>query len=322
MLVSQQDSEPGVTYPGVSVGIACRLDKQSAFNLARDITNFLLKLKCKVYLENRIASKMGFFHYGISLNQMSTDKVKFIISIGGDGTILRVFQNLPDVKPAPVLGVNVGSLGFLDETAKYDVKRAIKEVLSGNYEVTQALRLATYYEEKRYPDALNEVLVCSSRPSKVIMMTVSVDGAIFASGYADGVIIATPTGSTAYSLSAGGALIDPRSQDIFQIIPLNPFGANSMLPIVVPSSAAVEVTLQRPRLPATLVIDGQLEVKVNPASRIRVKASDRWANFITFEDRGLSFYKRLNKILLPTQTNLPKNDYPEDMELKNSKNEG
>ncbi|HMF32986.1 MAG TPA: NAD(+)/NADH kinase [Candidatus Lokiarchaeia archaeon] len=318
--MSQQESEPAPAYPGVSVGIACRLDKQSAFNLARDVTNFLLKLKCKVYLENRIASKMGFFHFGISLNQMSSEKVKFIISIGGDGTILRVFQNLPETNPAPVLGVNVGSLGFLDETAKYDVKRAIKEILNDNYQISQSLRLATYYDGKRYPDALNEVLVCSSRPSKVIMASILVDGAVYASGYADGVMVATPTGSTAYSLSAGGALIDPRAQDIFQIIPLNPFGANNMHPIIVPSTATVEVALQRPRLPATLVIDGQLEVKVNPTARIQVKASDRWANFITFEDRGSSFYKRLNKILLPTQTNLPKNDYPEDIETKNSKN--
>ncbi len=300
----------------MSVGIACRLDKHDAFNIARDLTNFLLKAKVKVYLENRIASKAGYFHFGLALNQMTTELVKFVVSIGGDGTILRVFQNLPKNNPAPVLGVNVGSLGFLDITAKEDVKKAVKDVLDGKYRVEKALRLAPFYEERRYPDALNEVFICSSRPSKVLKFSILIDGHEYTTGYADGVIVATPTGSSAYSLSAGGAFIDPRSQQVYQVVPVNPFGATTMRPLIVPASSTVEVVLLRPRLPATLVLDGQVEIKLNPASRVKIKASDRPAYFIHLEDQASTFYNKINKILMPTQTNLPKADAPEEMDEK------
>lgn len=312
-------SQQRESFPGVSVGIACRLDKHEAFNIARDLTNFLLKAKAKVYLENRIASKAGYFHFGVSLNQMTTELVKFVVSIGGDGTILRVFQNLPKNNPAPVLGVNVGSLGFLDATSKSDAKWAVNEVLNGNYHVEQVLRLAPYYEDRRYPDALNEVFICSSRPSKVLKFSILVDGFEYTTGYADGVIISTPTGSTAYSLSAGGAFIDPRNQQVFQVVPVNPFGATTMRPLIVPATSTVEVVLLRPRLPATLVLDGQVEIKLNPASRVKVKASDRPAYFIALTDNAPTFYNKINKILLPTQTNLPKNDSPEEIDSKEDK---
>ncbi len=300
------------------MGIACRLDKHDAFNIARDLTNFLLKAKVKVYLENRIASKAGYFHFGVGLNQMTTELVKFVVSIGGDGTILRVFQNLPKNNPAPVLGVNVGSLGFLDTTEKNDVKWAVKQVLDEKYHVEKVLRLAPYYEERRYPDALNEVFICSSRPSKVLKFSILIDGWEYTTGYADGVIISTPTGSSAYSLSAGGAFIDPRNQQVFQVVPVNPFGATTMRPLIVPATSTVEVVLLRPRLPATLVLDGQVEIKLNPASRVKVKASDRPAFFIHLEDQAATFYNKINKILMPTQTNLPKADAPEEMEEKDN----
>ncbi len=307
-------SQPRESVPGVSVGIACRLDKHDAFSIARDLTNYLLKAKVKVYLENRIASKAGYFHFGVGLNQMTTELVKFVVSIGGDGTILRVFQNLPKTNPAPVLGVNVGSLGFLDATAKSDVKWAVKEVLDGRYHVEKMLRLAPYYEDRRYPDALNEVFICSSRPSKVLKFSTLIDGWEYTTGYADGVIISTPTGSSAYSLSAGGAFIDPRNQQVVQIVPVNPFGATTMRPLIVPASSTIEVVLLRPRLPATLVLDGQVEIKLNPASRVKVKASERPAFFIALEDQAATFYNKINKILMPTQKKF--DDAPEEMDEK------
>ncbi|MHA1730523.1 MAG: NAD(+)/NADH kinase [Promethearchaeota archaeon] len=295
----------------VKVGIACRLDKPAALELAKDVVKFLLSRKAKVFLENRIASKMGYYNFGVDLSKMNSNLVDFIVSVGGDGTLLRVAQHLNQKNSAPILGVNVGSIGFLDEANAGDVMDKIDRVIAGDFKVERATRLKVVVDNRRLPDALNEVFVCSSRASKILKLAIKVDGEFYSNCYSDGVLVSATSGSTAYSLSAGGALVDPRIQNIMQIVPVCPYARMSMRPIVVPSNSTVEISLLRPRLNATLIVDGQFEVPVSPKKRIRVQRSRRPVKFIRFGEVHRNFYERLRTTLIPTIVP-PKDDSPDE----------
>jgi len=134
-----------------------------------------------------------------------------ILIYGGDGTILRSLQLLPN--PTPILGINMGEVGFLTvvdpETAFY----MIDDVLD-NYEVVERARLAVKLNDFELPCAMNEAVIITSRPAKISQFKIHVDGKFMEDFRADGVVIATPTGSTAYAMSAGGPILDPRVDGI------------------------------------------------------------------------------------------------------------
>jgi NAD+ kinase len=281
-----------------AVGIACRLDSPETIKVVQFITDYLLKRKEKIYYETRISSKF-IRHFAKNLGDMTIDNTKFIISVGGDGTVLRVAQNIPKVKTPPILGVNMGSVGFLDESDKDTLERDLDSVFNGDYFVEHCARLTTYVGNQKLPHALNEVLIISSKPSKVLYVNIVIDGAYFTSSYLDGLIISTHTGSTAYALSAGGVLMDPRV-DVFEIVPLNPFaGTGALRPLIVPTSAEILIKLQRPRLNGLIVIDGQTEYKVSPQINITIRKSDSDISFIRFrENLQEGYFERVrNKIL-------------------------
>ena len=216
------------------VGIACRLDSPQAIEVVQLITDYLSQKNEKIFYETRIASKF-IPHYRKNLDEMTNENTKFILSVGGDGTILRLAQSLPRRNPPPILGVNLGSVGFLDETEKESLQTDLDKVFTGKYVLNKCSRLCTFVENQRLNDALNEVLILSSKPSKVLYVNINIDGSHFTQSYLDGLIVATNTGSTAYALSAGGMLIDPRI-DCFEIVPLNPFvGTGQFRPLLVPS---------------------------------------------------------------------------------------
>ena len=281
-----------------AIGIACRLDSPEALEVVQLITDILLARKEKIFFETRIATKF-IRHFAKNLGDMSMNNTKFIISVGGDGTVLRVAQNLPKKNPPPILGVNLGSVGFLDESEKTTLDEDLKNIFEGNYKLEECARLSTYVGNKKLPDALNEVLIISSKPSKVLYTSIGIDDAHFTSSYLDGLIISTHTGSTAYALSAGGILMDPRL-DAFEIVPLNPFaGTGAFRPLLIPTSAKIDVKLERPRLNGLIVIDGQAEYRVSPQINIRIQRAESNIYFIRFKE-GIhdAYFERVrNKIL-------------------------
>ncbi len=282
-----------------AVGIACRLDSPAALKVVQIITDFLLDRKEKIFYETRISSKF-IRHFAKNLGDMNSSNTKFLISVGGDGTVLRVVQNLTKKDPPPILGVNLGSVGFLDESDAEPqlLKEDLKKVLKGEYSLEDALRLATTIGNHKLPLALNEVLIISSKPSKVLYANIKVDGSYFTSSYLDGLIISTHVGSTAYALSAGGCLLDPRLNGL-EIVPLNPFaGTGVFRPLIVPSFAEVEINLQRPRLNGLVIIDGQTEFRVSPQVKIKIKNSKNDVQFIRFKEQVSGYFDKVrNKIL-------------------------
>ncbi len=292
------------------VGIACRLDSPKALEIVQKISDFLMDHDERIFYETRIAPKF-IRHYGKNLGDMTTDNTKFLISVGGDGTVLRICQALPKKKTPPLLGVNLGSVGFLDESESENLLSDLSNVLSGNYQLERVSRLRTIIGKHVLPEALNEVLIISSKPSKVLYTRIEIDDAYFTSSYLDGLIISTHTGSTAYALSAGGCLMDPRVK-AFEVVPLNPFvGTGVFRPLLIPEDAKVSVILERARLNGLVIIDGQSKYRVNPEVKITIRKAKSDIYFVRLNKNKVNgFYERVRKKILFSRKIV--DDSPED----------
>ena len=293
------------------IALACRLDSERAIKLTRRIFEFLVQKGEIVYLETRIAPKI-FPHNGMDLGDMTAENIKFIVIVGGDGSILRVANGLSQQNPPPILGVNVGSIGFLDESNGRMIFRDLSRVINGEYTLEVCSKLTAYIVktsgEIKLSNALNEVLIISSKSSKVLQISIRIDGIFLNRSYLDGVIISTPTGSTAYNLSAGGAIINPNMESM-QITPVNSFAGSGFKPMIVPLDSEIEIQLLRPRLDAKIVIDGQQIIKrIAPNTRVRIRKTKSQNKFIRFKG---SYYTRLRKKIIGTVRRVPIDDSPE-----------
>ena len=294
-----------------TIALACRMDSERAIKLTKRIFELLVKKGEVIYLETRIAPKI-FPHNGRDLNEMTAANTKFLVSIGGDGTLLRVSGGLSQKNPPPILGVNVGSVGFLDESNDRTIFKDINLVLNGEYSIEKCSKIAPYIvkngEEIKLRNALNEVLVVSSKSSKVLQTSIKINGIFINRSYLDGVIVSTSIGSTAYNLSAGGAIVSPKLE-IMQLTPLNSFAGFGVRPIVLPIDSEIEITLIRPRLNAKIIIDGQQTIKkIQPNTKIIVRKANSQAKFIRFND---SYFKRLRKKIIGG-IRVPLDDSPEE----------
>lgn len=235
-------------------------------------------------LEEHAAKGLG--EQGIPLSKM---KVDVVITIGGDGTILRTLQGTD----LPILGVNAGVLGFLTEVKPDEVASAITKLLSGKYSIDERLKLKTVMDGKRFEDATNETVIHTAQIAKLRHFTISVDGTHATEMRADGIIIATPTGSTCYAMSVGSSIIDPRVEALV-FAPIAPFRLSAR-PLVVPAKSKISVSLRDPK-PCSLVIDGQCQREMKGDETIVFTASEKKARFVTFNKDD--FYINLEEKLM------------------------
>ena len=222
------------------------------------------------------------------LEEMDTD---IIIAVGGDGTILRT-QSFISPKEIPLFGINMGTVGFLTEIDPEDTFTAIEEVLAGNYFVEKRSQLQIRHNSKLH-SALNEVVLMTLKPAKMLNMEISVDDEVVEELRADGLIIATPSGSTAYAMSAGGPIVDPKVE-AFIIVPICPFKLGSR-PTLVSDDSEIKVKLLREGKNAIAVIDGQTEEEINYMDEIIFSKSNDYACFVRLTK---DFYRRVREKLI------------------------
>jgi len=199
-----------------------------------------------------------------------------IVALGGDGTMLSVAR-AAGARSVPILGVNLGRLGFLAEVSLDEVIPALEKAVAGDLKVVSRMRLDVRVhrggQEVGAFLALNDAVITSAQISRMIDVDAYADGTRVTTYHADGLIVATPTGSTAYSLSAGGPLLAP---DLAAIV-LTPICPHSLTqrPLVLPESAEVEVVPHAPGKRASLTIDGQVGLEVlEEGDRIVIRRSD------------------------------------------------
>jgi NAD+ kinase len=202
-----------------------------------------------------------------------------LICLGGDGTVLRAARTVAP-NPVPILGVNMGRLGFLAEVRPDELMDRLPDVLAGKYRLEERAMLKADIPAWGVSyDALNDVVVGRQTVSRPIYVDVVVDGSRLAIHRCDAMIVATATGSTAYSLSAGGPILHPESRDIV-LTPVAPHIAASR-PLVLPPDSVVELTVSADK-DAIVSIDGQVDTQLNSADTVTVSLSPHMARFVRF----------------------------------------
>lgn len=259
-------------------GLVCNFYVKKAVTLACEIYDFL-KDKGEVFSEDCIAKEKkikGYNHEDIN------KKADIVITVGGDGTILRALEKIDK----PIFAINSGGMGFLTEVeSKYAIS-GLKQIIDGKYNVEERAKLKVIVDGKRLPDAANEVTVQTSRIAKIMYLKIFVEDELIETLGADGVIVATPTGSTSYALSAGGPILDP-SVNAMVIAPLAPFKLSAR-PWVIPLEKKVGIKLFGKSKESKIVIDGESPQSVTIDSNIVITGSEKKARFVRF---GESFYQ-------------------------------
>jgi NAD+ kinase len=270
-----------------SVGLVARYDKKSALKLTEDLAEYLKKRGLKVYVEDTLVDKVTTKEEFIPLSKMKAD---FIIAIGGDGTILRTCLNVPKPEP-PILTINMGVRGFLTEVEPKNACEAIERILKGEYKIEKCAKLSVTIGKETMPDALNDVVISACEPSKILYTQICKDGKPILKCQADGLIVATQTGSTGYSLSAGGPVLD-QDVDAFVLTPICSLTVFHSL--VFPADSTVSFNVERPR-EMLVLIDGNYRKLVSADEILKVTRSKNVTSFIRFET---DFYDRLKNRLL------------------------
>ena len=218
-----------------------------------------------------------------------------LLVFGGDGTMLSAAR-LVEHRSIPILGVNMGGLGFLTETTVDHLYESLEKVFSGEYLLDQRLMLRAkiHHEGRSLGEAtvLNDVVIAKGHLARMISTKVSLNKTFLTNLRGDGLIIATPTGSTAYSLSASGPILDP-SLDVLLINPICPHTL-SHRPFLAPGHVSVEVALTSHEK-AMATFDGQIGIEMNPGDTVEISASEHRAQLIRFPDQ--SYYEVLRNKL-------------------------
>ncbi|MDT4896527.1 MAG: kinase [Acidobacteriota bacterium] len=200
--------------------------------------------------------------------------VDMIVVLGGDGTMIATSRMIGDYD-VPVLGINYGTLGYLAEFRVEEMFQALESILTGDYRIDTRVRLAVEVmrgdEILMHSRALNDVVINKSALARIIEIEARMDGHLISGFRADGLIVSTPTGSTAYNLSAGGPVVYP-SMNALVITPICPFTLSDR-PIVVPDDALIELRLRTPNEEVVLTLDGQVGLPIHPEDRVLIRKS-------------------------------------------------
>ncbi len=214
-----------------------------------------------------------------------------LVTLGGDGSILRAAR-MGCEQGVPVLGVNMGRLGFLTEVEPDDWDAALPRLLAGDYWIEERMMLRAEYhrgDDCREYEALNDVVVSRGSLARIVRLETHIDGSYLATYAADGLIISTATGSTAYALAVGGPILPPELKNIL-LLPIAPH--LSLDRAIVLSQGAVVKVLVRTDHQAILTVDGQFEYELQDGDWVTVEASPHVGRFVRLQDRTY-FYRTL-----------------------------
>jgi NAD+ kinase len=271
-----------------SVGLIARFDKRTATKLAEDLAKHLRAKGLEVFVEDTLAKKIDTKEKSTSLEKMKTD---FIITIGGDGTILRTCVSIPKPEP-PILAINMGVRGFLTEVEPKQAFSAVDKCLKGQFTIEKCMKLSITADNLKLPDALNEVLISADEPAKLLYARILKNKEPILDCQADGLMVSTQTGSTGYSLSAGGPVLDP---GVNAYVLTSACALSVFRSVVFPADSSLTVEVIRPRK-VLIVVDGHHRQLVSSRiPNLTVTRSKHETSFIRFKE---NFYNRLRSRLL------------------------
>ena len=277
-----------------TVMVVAKIGPPEGVGIARNLVEWLESRGIDVRLDAETAAALG-REPGTPRDRLPPD-LDLAVVAGGDGTLLSVARAAAPLQ-VPILGINFGSLGFLAELQPDEALAGLAAVLEGRFTVEPRQTLRVRYTSPgaavREYALLNDAVITKSALARMITIDVRVDGEEVATYTSDGLIVATPTGSTAYNLSAGGPILDPRMR-AFVISPICPH-TMTYRPLVVPDTVAVDVALRSPDEEVFLTLDGQIGFPFRAEDRLQIEGHPAPLRLVRVSGRG--FFEILRRKL-------------------------
>jgi NAD+ kinase len=262
-----------------AAGIISKPVKETVCSVVPPLLEWLRARKIDTFIDKETQACIGAMAPMLARETMA-EKVDLVVVLGGDGTLLSAARALGSHK-VPMLAVNLGGLGFLTSVTLDQLYPMLEKVLAGQHRTGERMMLeAEVIRSGRASErhtALNDAVANKGALARMLDFDVSVDGEHVGRYRADGLIVATPTGSTAYSLAAGGPIIHP-GLDAFVITPICPHMLTNR-PLVIPDTSLVEIDFSAAEGPVYLTLDGQIGIQMEPTNRVIIKKS---ANKVAF----------------------------------------
>ena len=273
------------------IGIVLKPHQHDALKTICDLTQWLSDRGIEVVGGPEIERERVEHQTGCPVKEVPTEKlaavVDLILVLGGDGTMIATARMIEDLE-VPVLGINYGGLGYLTEFRIEELYSALESILEGNYRLDKRVMLRTLHQRGdeviNSNRVLNDVVINKSALARIIEIDAYLNDQFVNSFRADGLIVSTPTGSTAYNLSAGGPVIFP-SMNAIVITPICPFTLSNR-PIVVPDDAVIELRLKTDQEDVSLTLDGQVGFPLKVEDRVVIRKSPTTFNLIQPANRN------------------------------------
>jgi len=255
------------------IGVIAKTTSRDNAPLVNDIVQWLYNNGCEVVLDNETARFIG-KDQGVPKTKLP-EQIDLMLVLGGDGTFLTAAR-LVVKNGIPILGINLGGLGFLTEVGADEAREVLKKIISGNIITENRMLLIAHVHrhEERIADysVVNDVVLNKGALARIIKLEMHINGNYVCTYRADGLIISTPMGSTAYSLSAGGPIVHPLLSSII----VTPICAHSLTnrPLVVPDNSMIKIFVKETNGEVFLTLDGQMGFSIESGDVIEVKKSD------------------------------------------------
>lgn len=284
----------------MAVGLVVNIHRADAVEAARQTAAWLREKGHEVGSEVEAAETLGVLPYHRDL----FPELRLVIAFGGDGTLIRA-AHLISLTGVPLLGVYFGRFGFVTQAEPKTVREDLEAFFAGNLALDRRMMLEVELirggKTVATIHALNEMALQRAVTARMMVFEVTIDGNRLTRYPADGVVVCTPTGSTAYNLSVGGPILEPRMEAIV-LTAIAPHTLNSR-PLVLSPESDIELAIQEGDGDSTLSVDGRTRLHVVPKDSVRVKKSDRVTNLVSVSEHD--FLKKLGQRLLWSKGLLP-----------------
>jgi len=278
----------------MKIGLIINIKRPDVFRVAREVISFLTKNgEHRLVMDMEAATAMSYEKLGVDSIEMQ--RVDLILAMGGDGTLLHTVQMI-EGKSIPILGINLGSLGFLTEVTEEGLYSALTNILLGHYQIEKRMMLSIKIIRQTATlttfKALNEAVVAESEIARMVNLKVFIDAEYLTTYRADGLIISTPTGSTGYSLAAGGTIVVPRMK-VLMLTPVCPHTLTAR-PMIIPENSKIIIEIISSGQ-SILTIDGQQTYSLEFADKIEIERAEEEICLIKPQQCG--FYEVLRNKL-------------------------
>ncbi len=251
------------------IAIFPHTQKKESKHLAIGIREYLVSRGATVVAEDDIAESIG----ATSLSKINETEIEFFLSMGGDGTILGLVHKYAHLNPA-IIGINLGHLGFMADVPVSEIYPSLQDLIQGHYTIDERITLHGELPNKEESFAVNDFVIHRGKNPSLVEMAIHVGSVHLNTFVADGIIVSTPNGSTAYSLAAGGPILTPNLTDAIVLTPISPHTISNR-PIVLNADDEIEVQYLSPNKPLEVSADGITHNELHTGDVLKINRSDK-----------------------------------------------